>query len=172
MKNDRGLSCQRVGGLGNAAGPLFQEVSSSHEFCKKKIQSLLPRRRQPMRTVFRGLAEVGRRRPQQIGRNCLNACGLSSFRAYAVSRAPPSDSSTPSHGPNNIVRLVAGLNHWRRTLYATCMRVRAFGGSPVTVPVDHPDHRITGKMLGARSSTALLEVFASDEQRMGWYYHT
>ena len=167
-----GYRARELGVWGMLPGHSFKKSLRVMNFAKKKIQSLLPRRRQPMRTVFRGLAEVGRRRPQQIGRNCLNACGLSSFRAYAVSRAPPSDSSTPSHGPNNIVRLVAGLNHWRRTLYATCMRVRAFGGSPVTVPVDHPDHRITGKMLGARSSTALLEVFASDEQRMGWYYHT
>ena len=37
------------------------------------------------------------------------------------------------------------------------------------VPVDHPDHRITGKILGAKGSDALLEVFVAEEDRVSSY---
>ena len=41
--------------------------------------------------------------------------------------------------------------------------------APEPILINHPDHKITGRILGAPSSTALLTIFASEEERFGWY---
>ena len=37
------------------------------------------------------------------------------------------------------------------------------------IPIHHPEHTITGKILGAKSAGLLLELFDKEEQRFGWY---
>ena len=37
------------------------------------------------------------------------------------------------------------------------------------VPIHHPEHGITGKILGAKNAETLLELFDKEQERFGWY---